>query len=264
VQTHLLLRKYFERKKKTSPGASLRLLAKRLELSPSFLSRILSGKKPVPYEILVKLASLLEIEPEVFAGLKEAHLVSLSSGKFPRKGKAEIETALEEWELTSQKSLALLKQWYYLPILEFTNTTTYDGTPLSISRALRLPLPVVDNAVQTLLDQGLLVRKNGVYTKAKRKLRWGSGKLASEVRNFHDQMMEKAQLELRESISVEDFEGRLITGITFTASPEEIAQAKKKLAEFIHELANQLTQSKGSAVYHLSAQLFPLTKPYSK
>ena len=73
-------------------------------------------------------------------------------------------------------------------------------------------------------------------------------------------MMAKAQHELSEKNTESDFEKRLITGITLTASPEKIAEAKKKLAEALHDIANDLIEGEGTQVYHLAAQFFPLSK----
>ena len=60
MKTHLVLKKYFN-KRRSACGYSLRSLAKRLEISAGFLSRILNGKKPVPYHLLLRLAQVLDI-----------------------------------------------------------------------------------------------------------------------------------------------------------------------------------------------------------
>ena len=73
MKTHELLSKYVERKK-SQYGVSLRSLAGQLEVSPSFLSRILSGKKPVPYALLLKMKTVLDIDPESFEQIRAAHV----------------------------------------------------------------------------------------------------------------------------------------------------------------------------------------------
>ncbi|RYZ95173.1 MAG: DUF4423 domain-containing protein [Proteobacteria bacterium] len=88
----------------------------------------------------------------------------------------------------------------------------------------------------------------------------GSAKPNADIRRFHASMLERAQRELQHAVNEEDFERRLITGITISASPEKIAAAKQRLAECLHEIANELIEDKGTEVYHLAAQLFPLTK----
>ncbi|MGZ3693075.1 MAG: TIGR02147 family protein [Bdellovibrionota bacterium] len=260
MQTHLLLKKYFERKKKFAPGFSVRALAGRLDISPSFLSRVLSGKKAIPYPLLLRLGEALDIEPEVFSGLKEAHSSAADPGRVAVKGRKKLETSMEDWELASQESLRVLRHWYYLPMLEFTTLQSYDGKPVTIAGRLGISIGVAEAAMRELADLGLLELKGGRYLKTKKKLRWVAGKSVAEIRSFHDQMLTRAQLELRNGKTPEEFEQRLISGITFTANPIKIAAAKKRLAECLHEIVNDLTESPGSEVFHLSAQLFPLTK----
>jgi uncharacterized protein (TIGR02147 family) len=259
MQTHEVLRKYFE-KRKANAGFSLRSLARRLEVSPSFLSRVLSGAKPVPYPLLLKLGTALDIAPEVFTSIKEAHSQAPEPELAPKKGKRKIKTALEDWDLASVDSVSILRQWYYLPILEFTTLGNYDGAAESIASRLGLSLGVVESALRELEHLGLLEWKKDRFVKTKEKLRWGSGKSVDEVRKFHDQMLARAQLELRRNGNPEDFALRFITGITLSTTPDRIAAAKKKLAECLHDIANELITDSGTEVYHLAAQLIPLTK----
>jgi uncharacterized protein (TIGR02147 family) len=260
MQTHLVLKKYLRKKKKSVAGFSLRRLAEEMGLSASFLSRVFSGEKPVPYALLLRLKDTLDIEPEVFASLREAHQIPLAGARAPRRGKAEVETSLQDWELTDDQSLSALRQWFYLPILEFVTLKNYDGSSAQIARRLNLSVTAVDIALEELTSLGLLKKESGRFKKTKKKMRWGSAKSLREVRRFHDQMLGKAQEVLRTQTEEADFRRRLITGITLTASPEKIEEAKKKLAECLHEIANDLTEEEGTEVYHLAMQLIPLTK----
>jgi uncharacterized protein (TIGR02147 family) len=259
LHTHETLRKYFERKRDFSAAFSLRSLARRVEVSPSFLSRILSGQKPVPYPLLLRLESALDIEPEVFASIRLAHQLEESSAVVARKGKAEMITQLADWDLATPEAIGVLRQWYFIPILEFTRLQGYDGKAETIAKYLRLPLPTVEQAVKELTSLKLLVEEDGLLVKTRRKLRIGSGKPNPDIRRYHSAMLERARRELL-SASPEDFEKRLMTGITLSGTPEKIAKAKQKLAECLHEIANDLISEQGTEVYHLAAQLFPLTK----
>jgi uncharacterized protein (TIGR02147 family) len=256
--THQILRKYFDRKRRTAAGASLRSIAKRLDVSPSFLSRILSGQKPLPFSLLKPLCLALDIEQEVAVTLQAAYLPE--AAERPKRGKAELESSLEEWDLVNAKSLLVLRQWFYLPILEFTTLENYDGDQNTMARRLGLPPPMVDIAIHEMKGLGLLVEKGGKFVKAKKKLRWTTGKSVQQVRHFHDQMLERAQFELRNYVEAADIENRLITGITLTSTPERVRAMKGKLAECLHEIANELVEEDGSEVFHFATQLFPLTR----
>lgn len=260
MDTAALLRKYFDKKKKSSPGFSMRVLATRLDISPSFLSRVFAGKKAVPFPLLVRLAELLEIEPEMYEGLRDAHIVPVGGGKAPKKGKAQLETELEDWELVGKEAFKVLRQWFYLPILEATKLKDFDGSLDFLSKRLGLTKAVTEIAVRELLSLGLLEETAQGLRKTGRRIRWASGKPSPEIRRFHAQMMERACQELEKATAEKDLERRLITGITVTAPAEAVGPTKAKIAEFIHGLANELGESGGSEVYQLSVQFFPLTR----
>lgn len=258
MKVHSTLKKYLAKKQRSSSGFSIRAMAKRLEVSPSFLSRVLSGKKRLPFSLLVELQSILEIEAEVFELLKEKYAENQTYKSLV--GTADLDSQLQSWELAEKPSFSVLRQWFYLPILECTTLKNYDGTLLMIAQRLGISEFAVQIAIKEMVALGLMKEKNGQYLKAKKKLRWGSSKTLNEIRSFHYQMMTKAQEELKTRTSEDDFSKRLITGITITASSKQIANAKKRLSEAIHEIANELVSANGDEVYHLSAQLFPLTK----
>lgn len=255
--THQILQKYLKKKKARS-GYSMRLLAKDLDVSVSFLSRVLSGKKAIPYALLLRIQKPLEIEPEIFENIRRAHTESVEGLAVPVRGKVQIKTEMEEWDLAEKSTLNVLRHWYYLPILEFSTLKRYDGTAACISKYLSLSIPVVEVALRELASVGLMKEQEGRFVKTKKKIRWGSSKSIGEIRRFHDQMMVKAQEVLRTQHSSKDFERRLISGITLTTSSRKIKEAKRKLNEVLHELANDLISEEGTEVYHLALQFFPL------
>lgn len=260
METHLILKKYFEQKKRFAAGYSLRSVARRLKVSPSFLSRVLNGQRPVPYAMLLRLEKILDIAPEVFAGLKAAHQVDVEGAAAPARGKRKVETAFESWEMASEESVRILREWHYLPLLQAASLKNFDGQIATLARRLGLRVNVAQRACVELVELGLMVKTGETYSSANKKLRWDSAKSVSEVRRFHHQMLERAQFELTRPQTPKDFSRRLITGITLSTSPQKIQAAKKRLAECLHEIANDLIpEDGGTEVFHLAAQLIPLT-----
>jgi uncharacterized protein (TIGR02147 family) len=147
-----------------------------------------------------------------------------------------------------------------VPILELTTLSNFDGTAATIARRLNLSLASTEVALRELISLGLITVNEGRFEKTNCKLRITSAKSLAAIRHFHDEMLKKSQAELRGSQSEAEFQNRLITGITVSASPERVQEAKRKLANFLHELADDLAATPGTEVYHLAAQLFPLSK----
>ena len=251
MKTHAVLAKYFARKKKASAGFSMRALAKRLDVSAPFLSRVLSGKKSIPPDFLEKLGRALDVEPELLAGLLQDRVL--------KKG-SEVSSPATDWPIADMQATQILRNWYNVPILEITTLANFDGTAATIARRLNLSLTSTEIALRELISLGLITVNEGRYEKTDRKLRITSAKSLAAIRHFHDEMLEKSQIELRVAQSDAEFQNRLITGITVSASPERVQEAKRKLADFLHELADDLSATPGTEVYHLAAQLFPLTK----
>lgn len=257
METHLILKKHFDKKKRSQAGFSVRVLAKQLELSAPFVSRMLNGQKPVPFAVLLKMEKALDIDSEVFATIKKAHQIGESA---PVRGKAEIETEFKEWDLADKSKFNVLRQWFYVPILEATKLKDYDGTAKQIADRLGLTLTTAEIAIREMVSVGLLQETDGRISKSQEKLRFASSKSLENIRRFHDQMMTRAQKELREATDEAEFQRRLITGITVTTTPEKIEAAKRKLGECLHEIANEMDVKDGTQIYQIAGQLFPLTK----
>ena len=251
MKTHQAIKMYFERKRKSSPGFSVRSLARRLDISPSFLSRAINGKKALPTELLGKLATALDVEPELL-------VPEPITG--PARKVSEVNSAVEDWTVANKDTLQILRSWYYLPILEFTTLTNFDGSAAMIARRLKISPTATELALKEMMALGLLKLEKGRYCKVDRKIRFTSAKSIALIRHFHDEMLEKGQQELRTAISEEEYKKRFIAGITISANPEAVEAAKRKLSECLYQIANDLTEAPGSEVYHLGMQLIPLTK----
>jgi uncharacterized protein (TIGR02147 family) len=251
MRTHSALKMYFERRRKSAAGFTLRSLARRLEVSPSFLSRVLNGKRPLPDALRSRLAVALNVESELLVDAVAP----------PRKKlEKEVGKAVEDWAIAGTEAMPILRAWYYVPILELTTLENCDGSVAQVAQRLGLRPEVADMAMKELAALGMLKLEKGRYRKSEKKLRLTSSRPNPYIRKFHDEMLERAQRELRSATAEEELQRRLITGITVSANPERVQAARRKLADCLHEIANELIAEPGTEVYHLSGQLFPLTK----
>jgi uncharacterized protein (TIGR02147 family) len=115
-------------------------------------------------------------------------------------------------------------------------------------------------ALEVLKKLDLIQEIEDSFIKKDKKLRFSTTQSQVEVRQFHKQMIQKALQELEFKTHQADFEKRLITGITFAANKKKIEKAKQKLAEVLHEIANDLMDDDCDEIYQLNLQFFPLTK----
>ncbi|RYZ97358.1 MAG: XRE family transcriptional regulator, partial [Proteobacteria bacterium] len=59
-----ILQKFLKKKKAERAGYSLSVLARRVDLSASFLSQIINGQRPIPLENFEALCSALDLDKE--------------------------------------------------------------------------------------------------------------------------------------------------------------------------------------------------------
>lgn len=71
-------------------------------------------------------------------------------------------------------------------------------------------------------------------------------------------MIEEAQKNLTIKTSKNDFERRLISGITVAVNPHKVEQCKKMLDETLHQVSLILSEGECTEVYQMNIQLFPL------
>ena len=133
---------------------SLRGLAQRLELSPSFLSEILKGKRCLSEEKAMKASGALGLsssEQEYFQlmvrydgtkdmALKEGILAQMQL----RSGSGKVNDL-------SVDTFKVMSDWYYAVILELMNVEEFSFSAKTIAERLELPIVTVEEALDMSL-----------------------------------------------------------------------------------------------------------------
>jgi uncharacterized protein (TIGR02147 family) len=251
-----LLGEYLALKKSKSPHFSLRYLAKKLGISPSYLSKVFTGKKPLPLSRLTALAKELELDAYSLRALKRALAreqkeLGLADELIP----VEADLPSEEFEVSHD--FFLIEDWYFLAILELA--TCQGFRPEWISPRLGLKEDVAAYAWNQLVNRGLVQEKNGAWEKTKKKIRLPSAKLDQRFQNHYVRMLRKAAEEVGKKTEA-DFARRLALGASVATNEESFLKAKKYLEDSLVEAGKILTSGKADRVYYLTFQLFPLTK----
>lgn len=248
-----VINRYFEIKKKSVPRFSVRRLARDVGVSATFMSQILRGKKPLPYAMVDDLARALDIDSEAVARLKQEYI--------PEELRSPSGEALSDWLPGEKKEFSLLRQWFYVAILEYTQCLDADLAAEKIALRFGLSAETVRVVLRDLEAMGAIeMTASGKLKKKKQFLRLAGATSKAEIRNFHSQMLKRASETMLQDTSERAFSRRQISGITVTATPERIQVARQMLADSLHEIAAYLTAEPGTEVYHVAGQLFPLMK----
>ncbi len=264
---HEILKMYFHRKKLTNSLYSLRSWARDIKISPGFASEMLSGKRPIPASRIAAIVTSLQMDFIAEELLKKA----IVKAKLKKEGlptsaledtRREFDKLrhLEAYEPLEKKKFSILNPWYNVVILDLLSCTQFQDDLKWIANTVGISEFQAKWALDELLNQGFIKRDTKGLHKVSRRLRLALQESHPEIRTFHLHMIEKAKQHLQRQTTQADFKLREISGICLAANPENIPEAKIKLAEALHEVVEILTQGPCTQVYSLAVQLIPLLK----
>ena len=258
--------------KSRSSGMSLRAVAARLDVSPSYWSKILRGEKPLSEQLLPRVVKVLALDAQQIARLQRSILETIEEERLApatgiRTAAASSEGArggsqIDDFRDLGKEHFWILEEWYYIPILNLFTLTTFPKTTEGIAERLGLKSDKAAEAVDRLRRHGFLkASAKGEIERTDLLVRFPTDRSYPSIRRYHQAMLQKARLELTREGAAETFEGRLISAICFAGSSEKIREARLILEEAMYRVSNLMTSEPVSdEIYQLNVQLFPLTK----
>lgn len=265
VNVQEALKSHFEKKQKEHEHYSLRLLAKRTGISPSYLSLIFSGKRKLQLKYLEPICNALDLDRETrneiyFYFIKE-NADNKAQRVYENSSSDDVSqnASFSEVAPQSRKSFNILTPWYNLAVLDATLLKDFDGSAKWITEKLNLTEVEVEEAIDKLLEAGLLEVNDGKYKKFQEKIEFRSFQSPEALRSHHDEFLDVARNVLHTRISSDDMEERLISGMTFAVSSQMAQKIKSRLNNLLYEVLREAEQdSDTSEVYRLSFQFFPI------
>lgn len=228
-----LLKKELLRRARRNPNYSLRAMARSLEMDPSTLSKIISGKRRLGEASAQALLKKLEIDP----GALDDSFDSLSP---------------EETEN--------LSEWQDFVILEQLGIPKFKATKGNLANALGLPLGEIESSLSKLKRLGLIeIKKTGLIGEKTSGHTTNVSKTTSHVKkNLQKQFLEKAI----SSIDFDRLEERDMTTMTFAIDSQKFEEARERIRAFRREMVEFLgnTRKSKDRVYNLSIAFYPATK----
>jgi uncharacterized protein (TIGR02147 family) len=168
-------------------------------------------------------------------------------------------TALEKIRRDKMEELDLekftvVRDWYHMAILEMTDIKGFRNDPGWISSRLDLPVELVKEAINRLIETGLLLEDQGRLVQTRRDLELPSGLPSRSVREHHKQILTKAIVAVDE-VTVEE---REYSSHTFAVAKSALPELKGLVREFQRQIARLSAQGEKDDVYVLGMQLFPV------
>lgn len=239
-----LLTTEFLQKRRKNPGYSLRAFARDLDISPAFLSQILSRKKNLSVDLAKKVALKIGwTSPKRACFNRLVELQNVSTGEPDMS-----------WRI-QQDQVECVAAWYHFALIEWAKIHGGIHSVTKVASAFDISVREVKDALERLVRIGLMTNNDSGYYATQRN--YSAPDLPSEaVRSFHAAFLEKAKI----AQELQSIDERDITGITVATDPERIADAKIMIRDFRRQLMDFLEGGKPSQVFHLGIQLFRLDK----
>lgn len=246
----------YEHRQQKNPHYSLRSFARDLDVTVSWLSDFLNSKKGMSLNTAKKICKTLSLSPseaEVFIlSVRAMHSRSLGD----RKTAAAELRAYKVTESFKMKPADFIETgaWYHQTILELAEVEDFKHTELDIAQRLRLPLPTVKRALQSLQETGQLKIENGRMQACFAETQSPMDTPALAMRKYQEQILKKGALAIHEQPT----DMREFFSVTFAFESERIADAKKTLRKFQKQFTDEFYSANGSkdSVYQLSLQFF--------
>ena len=261
------LRAYYAAEKERRPAFSYRFFSRLAGLrSPNFLKLVMDGERNLGPETVPKFAHAIGLTGEASAFFSDLVTFTQAESVADKNRAFERISASRRFRHARRIEGDLFKylsQWYYPVIRELAAREDFTENPKWIAAQLRPKIAPTDaaSALNLLLSLGLLVRdeRTGKIVRGEPTITTEHQTVRSlAVTNFHRQMLERASASIEEIPPSE----RDLAALTVCVTDATAALVKERIHKFREELT-QLCDSdaKGSIVYQLNIQWFPLSSP---
>jgi uncharacterized protein (TIGR02147 family) len=231
---------------KANPAYSLRAFAKHLQIEPSFLSKILSGKRPTTTATIRKLAERLNLSPE-------------EAAPFISKTTQQAKAADADFQNLALDQFRMISDWYHYAILELIDVKGFESDAAWIAKKLGIKKIEAQTALERL-ERLEMIQKNkrGQYENTSgQNTTVGNEFTAVAFRKLQKQIL----LQSIEALENLDIAERDHSSMTMAIDPLLLPEAKKKIRDFRRELCAFLQENNRpkKEVFQLSLSLFPVT-----
>ncbi|MEK6628968.1 MAG: TIGR02147 family protein [Bdellovibrionota bacterium] len=244
-------------------GLTLRKLALMLEISPSYLSQVISGKKDFSADILKKFRKVLRIDKYEMQHLTE--LLSLSRSENQKEKIAIFDKIIKDKKYQKNnpeelEAYSYLSHWYFVALKEYFtfNPKISSYSDIRNSFAHKIKDSEIKKAINFLVKEKFIeISEDSQVKILKEQVDCYSDIYRLSLSSFHKQMFNLAI----ESIYLTVRENRLILGNTVSLSEGGFKKVKDIIQKAHEEIADIEKQEAGkSQVYHIGLAAFPLTK----
>ncbi len=249
---YLLLEEFLSNRRR-NVRFSLRAFSKRLGVSHSVISEILSGKRPLTRKMAVKFSDRLSLDPAKSQLLLRGVVLSKIQNELPEDTEINRLTDKSFHSLELEK-FKMISDWYHFGILSLLEVEGARPNPKWIAKRLGITEKNARDALKRLTLLGLIKQTGRSLKLPEKSLSIYTQGYDSAMRNNIAQHLERARV----SLENDPAEVRELSTTTLAISSKNIPKAREAIKRFRRELSMLLERESRDRVYSLSVQLFPL------
>lgn len=258
------LRDWFEARKQADSRFSHRLFAKRADISsPSFLKEVIDGKRgltPSALDGVLKALSLSREEAEFFRELVRFEQAEDDADRNAAWERISASRRFREARRLEGASVRYLSKAHYPAIRELALLPDFVPDPAWIAGMIvpRITVAQAREALDTLLELGLLVEEGGCVRQAQVSVATPHEVAGLAAHNYHREMLQRAS-DAIESVEPRD---RHLLGVTVAIPSSLVPILKIELDRFQERLLDLCDRRAAEAeqVVQVQFQLFPLSR----
>ncbi len=239
-----------------NPQFSLRAFARKLDVDPGFLSRILNGKRRVTRALAERFCRAMMLDPTETARI-------LSHFPQRRRQVSKMDQVDASYLQLTADQFRIVSDWYYFGILSLIRTDDFQSDPEWIAKRLGIRVDETKRALDRLSRLEMIEKDSrNQWCRTQVSLETTDEVLDLSIRKSHLQTLDLAKASIeKDSNSERDF-----TATTMAIDPSRIDEAKVLIRQFQDDMDSLLEgQSRNKKeVYRLMVGLFPLTRKEKK
>ena len=268
VQTYLsyraYLRDWFEARKLADARFSHRMFARKAAIrSPSFMLEVMEGKRglsPTALDGVVRALGLSKEESAFFAELVKLEQAETDAERNAAWERLSASRRFREARRLEGALVRYLSHGYTSAVRELALRPDFSPDPAWIAGELlpRVTVAQARQALDTLLELGLLVERDGRVVPAQVSVATPHEVAGFAAHNYHRDMLARAS-DAIESVAPAD---RHLLGVTVAIPRALIPRLKAELDQMQERLLDLCDRHAGEAeqVYQINLQLFPLSR----
>lgn len=230
---------------------SLRAFARDLDIDPSQLSKIMTGKRVISSELAAQIAQRLKLDhAETMLFQESVHRVR------PTIDSIRIPVSDQRFILDDESHWKVIAEWEHYAVLSLCDIRDFQPTAPQVAERLGIDVVRATEVLENLSIAGLLTEDaSGVLVKSHSVVRTTEDNKSRARDASHLETLELGKQKIALPPELRDF-----SSSTLAIDMKMLPQAKMVIREFRMKMASLLTEGDRSEVFQLAVQFYPLSK----